>query len=181
MLYHYESERLCYDILLPDDANRILQFYEQNRDIFEKYEPDHPSNFYTLEYQTSLAKVENEHFLHGDAARFWITRKSQPNILIGCISFNNIVKGSFMSCTIGYKIHKAHHNLGYATEAVQYLVSQLFMSRSLHRVEAYIHPDNAPSIALVEKCGFNYEGIAKEYVFLHGKWQDHLRYTLLAD
>lgn len=181
MLYKYESQNLIYEILSAKDAPRILEFYHSNSDIFEPYEPDKPDNFYSLEYQVTMAKLEYENFLRGKSARFWISRKSQPDIPIGCISFNNIVKGSFLSCTIGYKIHKSHQGIGYATEAVEFLTGRMFEDVGLHRIEAYIHPDNHSSIALAEKCGFTFDGIAKEYVFMKGTWTDHLRYTLLND
>ncbi|MGN0160141.1 MAG: GNAT family N-acetyltransferase [Lachnospiraceae bacterium] len=178
MFFHYESENLNYDILSPQDAGRMLEFYQFNKDIFEPYEPDKPSTFYTLDYQTSLAKLEYEGFLRGKNARFWITRKNQPNI-IGCVSFVNIIKGSFLCCNIAYKIHKSHQGLGYASEAVSFLTNVMFEDCGLHRIEAYVHPDNAPSVALAEKCGFVYDGIVKDYVSMRGKWVDHLRYTLI--
>lgn len=181
MFFHYESEKLNYDILNVDDAERMLNFYQFNRDIFEPYEPDKPSTFYTLDYQTTMAKLEYEGFLRGKNARFWITRKSQPGIIIGCVSFSNIVKGAFLCCDIAYKIHKSHHGLGYASEAVSFLTNVMFEDNGLHRIEAYIHPDNAPSIALAEKCGFVCDGLSKDYVSLRGKWVDHLRYTLIKE
>lgn len=180
MLYNYESQNLSYEILLPEDAPRILDFYHANRDIFEPYEPDKPDNFYTIDYQATMTKLEHENFMRGKSMRFWITRKNQPGILIGCVSFHNIVKGSFQSCTIGYKIHKSHQGIGYATEAVSFLCERLFKDGGIHRIEAYIHPDNHASIALAKKCGFTYEGTAKEYVCMKGNWVDHLRYTLFA-
>ncbi len=180
MLFHYESDNLLYDVLLEDDAGRILDFYQFNKDIFEPFDPDKSSNFYTLEYQTAMAKAEHENFLRGKSARYWISRKNQPHVLIGCVSFNNIIKGSFQSCTIGYKIHKNHHGQGYATEAVLALCEKMFDEGHLHRIEAYIQLDNKPSIALAEKCGFRFEGISREYAYMKGKWVDHLHYSLIS-
>lgn len=179
MLFEYSSDNLIYRILSAGDAPEILGFYTENRDFFEKYEPDKPSNFYTEEYQTTVAKLEFENFLRGRSARFFIFRKSQPGIIIGSVSFSNIVRGSFLCGTIGYKIHKNHLGLGYATEAVCFLSDILLSEGGLHRIEAYIHPENKASIALAEKCGFIKEGIAREYVLLSGKWVDHLRYALI--
>lgn len=181
MLFSYESENLIYEIRTMEDAALILNFYESNRGIFEPYEPDRAPNFYTLDYQTKLAKFEYDNFLHGKSARYWISRKAQPNIIIGSVNFNNIVRGSFMSCNIGYKIHKDHQRLGYATEAVNTLTKCFMADNLLHRVEAYIHPNNTPSIALAEKCGFTYEGVAREFVKMKGVWVDHLRYTFFSN
>lgn len=180
MLFQYESDNLIYEILLQQDAPKILDFYYTNREQFEPYEPNRPNNFYTLEYQETMAKIEYESFLRSKGARYWISRKSQPGIIIGCVSFSNVVKGSFQSASIGYKIHKNHQRMGYGSEAVSFLCKQAFESGEFHRIEACIHPDNAPSIALAQKCGFTYEGIARGYVYMGTKWVDHLRYSIIS-
>lgn len=180
MLFHYESDNLLYDILTEDDSQRILDFYQFNKDIFEPYDPDKPENFYTLPYQSTVAKLENDNFIRGKSARYWISRKNQPQSLIGCVSFNNIIKGSFQSCTIGYKIHKNHQGQGYATEAILSLCQKMFDDGHLHRIDAYIQPDNKASIATAEKCGFRFEGISKEYAYMKGIWVDHLHYSLIS-
>lgn len=180
MLFHYESEKLNYDIYAPENADRILDFYYANKAVFEPYEPDHPDSFYTPDYQTTLAKLEYENFLRTKSARYWISLKDRPANLIGCVSFNNIVRGSFMNCTIGYKIHKCYQKMGYATEAVNFLCTKAYEELGLHRIEAYIEPSNTSSIALAQKCGFEYDGIAKEYVYMKGQWRDHLRFTRIA-
>lgn len=69
--------------------------------------------------------------------------------------------------------------LGYATEAVRFLTQAICNGFSLHRIEAYIHPDNKASIALAEKCGFTFDGVSKEYVYMKDSWVDHLRYTYI--
>jgi ribosomal-protein-alanine N-acetyltransferase len=179
MLYTYESENLIYRILPPESAGQILNFYYINRELFEPFEPDKPSNFYTLEYQEAMCRLEYESFLRGKSARYWIYRKSQPNIIIGCVYFSNIMKGAFNSCNIAYKIHKEHLKLGYATEAVRFLTAVGGRDWGLHRIEAYIHPQNKASIALAQKCGFEYDGTVADYVLMRNVWTDHLRYTLI--
>lgn len=181
MLFTYESTNLLYNILDTSHAEEILAFYYDNKDFFEPYEPEKPSGFYTLAYQETITKLEFENFLRGKAARYWITRKTQPDKLIGCVTFGNIVRGSFLSCNIGYKIHKDYMRIGYGSEAVTFLTNMMFTDAGLHRIEAYIHPDNFKSIALATHCGFTFDGVAKEYVLIGGKWCDHSRYTLLSD
>jgi ribosomal-protein-alanine N-acetyltransferase len=44
----------------------------------------------------------------------------------------------------------------------------------LHRVEAASIPTNKASIRLLEKTGFQHEGLAREYLCINGVWQDHL-------
>jgi [ribosomal protein S5]-alanine N-acetyltransferase len=49
------------------------------------------------------------------------------------------------------------------------------------RVEAACIPSNAPSIRVLEKCGFDREGLARRYLCINGVWQDHLLFGLLHE
>jgi len=178
MQYFYESEHLRYEIIGEEEASKMLAFFSENRAQFDPYEPDKPGNFYTLAYMEGLATIEKENYLRSRGARYWISRKNQPGIYVGNFIISNIVRGSFQFCNIGYKIHHLHQRQGYAKEAVSFMCEQIFHDLGLHRCDAYIHPANLPSIRTVEACGFQYVGRSPEYVYMHGKWEDHLRYTL---
>ena len=52
--------------------------------------------------------------------------------------------------------------------------------KEMHRIEAYIHPQNISSINLVKSLGFISEGTAYSYVKLNGSWQDHLRFVYIS-
>lgn len=58
---------------------------------------------------------------------------------------------------IGYTLHPAYTGQGYATEAVQGLLTCLRSSGNPH-VFAGVMPENAASIRLLERLGFQYEG-----------------------
>jgi ribosomal-protein-alanine N-acetyltransferase len=51
----------------------------------------------------------------------------------------------------------------------------------LHRVEADIRPENLPSQRLVERLGFQREGLLRRYLDIDGDWRDHISYALLAE
>jgi RimJ/RimL family protein N-acetyltransferase len=70
---------------------------------------------------------------------------------------------------------------GVATEAVQLLVRYLFESKRFNRIRLVIHPDNAASRRLAEKCGFRHEGTARGAWYHKGKHQDVEIYALLHD
>jgi ribosomal-protein-alanine N-acetyltransferase len=55
-----------------------------------------------------------------------------------------------------------------------------FGQLGLHRVQAYIHPDNSASIALVEKLGFTREGLLRDNMRVGDAWRDDLLYALLS-
>ena len=56
-----------------------------------------------------------------------------------------------------------------------------FGDLGLHRVQALVHPDNAPSRALAEKLGFRCEGRLRDNLRVGGEWRDDMLYALLAN
>ena len=62
------------------------------------------------------------------------------------------------------------------TMALKILVTEMHM----HRIEAYIAPENTYSISLATQLGFISEGTAYSYVYLRGKWEDHLRFVYIS-
>lgn len=105
---------------------------------------------------------------------------SSPQI-IGQVSLNHIGYGALMGATAGYWIASAFEGKGLMAEGLSLALDVAFARLSLHRVEANIIPRNTRSIALVERLGFRYEGLAKELVRINGVWQDHKRYAMLAE
>jgi [ribosomal protein S5]-alanine N-acetyltransferase len=59
---------------------------------------------------------------------------------------------------LGYFIAPRHQGQGFGTEAVQSVLDYCVGRLGVHRVQAFIHPDNRPSIRLVERLGFRCEG-----------------------
>ena len=57
----------------------------------------------------------------------------------------------------------------------------MFDELNLHRIQAFVLPDNEPSIRLLESHGFKREGIARSNLFLQGEWRDHAQYSLIRE
>ena len=83
--------------------------------------------------------------------------------------------------TIGYWVGQPYAHRGYMTNALRVLLPSLFGELNLHRIEAACIPTNAPSIRVLEKCGFTREGLARRYLCINGVWQDHLLFGLLHE
>ncbi|MEH0154849.1 GNAT family protein [Limibacter armeniacum] len=81
---------------------------------------------------------------------------------------------------IGYALSdESAKNKGYMSEALQQIIAYGFEKMELHRIEAFVGPENAPSVKLVEKHGFTKEGHLKEHYLKNGKFEDSLVYALL--
>ena len=55
----------------------------------------------------------------------------------------------------------------------------MFEEIKIHRIEANIMPINIVSIKVIEKLGFENEGLAKKYLKVNGIWEDHFHYVKL--
>jgi ribosomal-protein-alanine N-acetyltransferase len=96
------------------------------------------------------------------------------NALIGDCHFTNIVRGPFQACSLGYSIDQRHEGRGLMHEALDVAVRFVFESYKLHRVMASYRPENERSGRLLARLGFDYEGLAKAYLKIDGKWADHV-------
>ncbi|PXV84915.1 ribosomal-protein-alanine N-acetyltransferase [Lachnotalea glycerini] len=181
MLTYYETNRLILQIITPNYAKKVLDFYVTNKDIFETYEPSRPENFYTEEYQKALLGYEYNSITKMQNVRFWVFKKEDPDKIIGTVSFSNIQPYIYSSCNIGYKFDKYYHHQGYAFEALNQLIDIIFNECHLHRINAYIMPNNTSSKRLIERIGFTLEGIARKCIIIQDNWEDHEQYSLIHD
>ena len=80
---------------------------------------------------------------------------------------------------IGFALARTAWGKGFASEAVSRLIRYAFEELDLYRLEADPDPQNAASIALLEKQGFKYEGLLRERYFMNGRPMDAAYYGLL--
>lgn len=180
MLLEYETDRLVLKILKPEYAQLLLDFYLQDKELFERYEPDRAGNFYTIPYLKTLMKDDYNLAFKQLSVRFYVFLKGQPDKIIGTVCFRNITKGFSSSCSLGYKFSSAYHHKGYATESIRKAIYVIFSELGLHRISAFAMPENEPSILLLKRLGFRQEGLCRGMWKIRNKWQDHLQYSLLS-
>lgn len=179
MLLQYETRRLILKILEPDYANDVLNFYLEDKELFEKYETDRSSNFYTPGHQHNILQVEYGLALKLQQIRYYVFLKENPNHIIGTVSLYDI-SGVYSKADLGYKFSSRYHHKGYASEAVEKLLDIAFIELNIHRICAHVQEDNTPSIRLLEGLGFEKEGVCRDYLCSHGTWIDHLQYSLIT-
>lgn len=82
---------------------------------------------------------------------------------------------------MGYYAFEPYAGQGLMAEGLSLVVAKAFVELKLHRLEANIQPDNARSLALVQRLGFQREGYSPRYLKLAGRWRDHERWALLKE
>lgn len=180
MNFEHHTERLILKVLTPDYLREVLEFQVRNKELFEKYEPSRPDNFYTFSHQQAILKKEYKLALKLDSIRFYIFKKDTPDTIIGTVCLHDIIHSPYSCCELGYKFDAAWHRMGYATESISALLPVIFKDLNLHRVFARVVPDNEASIGLLHSLGFFQEGLERESIQIQGKWTDHLRYAKIS-
>jgi ribosomal-protein-alanine N-acetyltransferase len=105
---------------------------------------------------------------------------TRSDILLGGLTLGLVRRGVAQACTLGYWMGARHAGKGYMTEAVRGALRFAFQDLALHRVEAACLPNNEPSKRLLERVGFQSEGMARAYLRINGSWADHLLYAALS-
>lgn len=177
----YETERLILKVLDESNANQVLDYYRRNSEFLSEWEPIRDASFYEEECHRKQLQNDTKSIENGGLLRLWIFKKGDSNRIIGTVAFNNIVRGAFQSCHLGYKLDKDELKKGYMSEAIGKGIEIMFNEYKLHRIEANIMPKNIASLKTVERLGFYNEGLAYKYLKIHGKWEDHIHMVLLND
>jgi ribosomal-protein-alanine N-acetyltransferase len=86
---------------------------------------------------------------------------------------------NWRKCTLGYELARAVEGHGYMSEALRAIITWGWSEMDLNRIEAQVHPDNARSIALLERLGFFLEGRLRQVGFWNGAFHDMYQYSLL--
>lgn len=180
MKLELETDHLIIKALTPDWAGDVLTFYKKNIEVFEMYEPIIDENFLSIEHQEHMLTYEQKAMMKLAMVRYYFFEKGNHNQIIGTVSFRNIIKPIYASCTVGYKMDQDYMRKGYCYEALSYLIPYLGKELELHRFEALVMPDNYPSINLLEKLGFEKEGLLREKIRIKGKFEDHYIYSYLV-
>lgn len=80
---------------------------------------------------------------------------------------------------IGYWLGEPYWGKGIMTEAIRLKCKQVFETTETNRIFAAVFGFNKASAKILEKNGFQFEGISREAVFKDGEFCDELRYGLL--
>lgn len=179
MSFQLTTDRLILKTENATKASNVLTFYKRNADLFDKFEPTRPAQFYSLAYQTASMNYEYDQAVKGKALRYYVYLKSQPETIIGSVNFSRLEHGPFSRASLGYKFDAAYHGQGYATEACKAAIPVIFDNYRIHRIEARVATNNPASIRLLERLDFNFEGIEYKSIEVNHVFTDHYRYSLL--
>ncbi|CAB4326305.1 MULTISPECIES: GNAT family protein [unclassified Brucella] len=151
---------------------------EQSRAFLTPWEPTWPDDDLTRSAFRYRIRHYQDESSAGTGYPFFIFRNSD-NRIVGGITIGNIHRGVGQNGVVGYWSGAPFAGKGYMTEALSLVIPFAFDQLRLHRLEAACIPHNVRSIRLLEKAGFQREGLLRSYLKINGFWQDHLLLALI--
>ncbi len=176
-----QGERVLLRMAARNDIAAIVQFFSQNKEFFQPTDPPRPSNFYTPGYWNRRVDSMAAEFIQDRACHLFIFDPASPaseSAVIGYANLSNIIRGAFHACYLGYGIARQHEGKGFMSESLRMVIQFAFNQLALHRIMANYLPENEKSGRLLARLGFIQEGYARDYLFIGGKWRDHILTSL---
>jgi ribosomal-protein-alanine N-acetyltransferase len=162
------------------DYSTWAELRAESRAFLTPWEPTWPADDLTRSaFRRRIRRYQDE--IRDDHAYPFFIFRQADQILLGGITLSNVTRGMTQTATLGYWMGERYANRGYMTRAVRSLAPFAFGALRLHRLEAACLPHNVASMRLLEKLGFQREGLARGLVCIAGRWQDHIVYALLAE
>lgn len=152
----------------------------ESRDFLTPWEPTWAYDALTRGAYRRRLRAHRAEGRQGTSYSFLVFR-TDDHALLGGVTLSNIRRGVAQTASLGYWAGARHSRQGYMSEALAAVLHFALGDQGLHRVEAACLPNNAASKALLLKSGFREEGLAREYLRIGGRWQDHLLFGILRE
>ncbi|MEL6435577.1 MAG: GNAT family protein [Pseudomonadota bacterium] len=148
----------------------------ESRSHLERWEPRwHEQDLTRPAYRARLRRYTRE--IDAGTARPFLVCRHGDDAILGGITIGNIRRGVAQSAQLGYWLGQRFAGHGFMSEAVGLACTFGFSSLGLHRIEAACLPDNARSIAVLRRNGFEQEGVLRSYLKINGDWRDHILFS----
>jgi ribosomal-protein-alanine N-acetyltransferase len=108
----------------------------------------------------------------------WVLVRKIDNQSIGTCGFHKWEKQYFRA-EIGYDMAPQFWGQGYMKESLEVVLANGFQQMGLNRIDALVAVENKRSLLLLQKLGFQQEGLLRDYFYLDGNFYDHFLLSLL--
>lgn len=159
------------------DARALERELLNNRGWLRKWEATNPHGAMSFDVRSSIRSLQ----VNARAGLGLPFAVEYDGEFAGQLNVSSMTYGSLSSATIGYWVSERFAGNGVTPTAVALASDYCYFQVGLHRIEICIRPENAPSLRVVEKLGFRYEGLRRRYIHINGDWRDHFCFALVAE
>lgn len=168
-----ETRRLRLRMIEPGDVTAVYEIFG-DEDVTRYYGLE---TYTHIEQAAERITLYRQNFIKRRSLRWGITFKEE-DWLLGTVGIMNW-RPRFFNAALGYDLQKRFWRQGIMCEALTAVLDYAFTTMQMNRLEAFVMPQNKPSSHLLEKLGFQNEGLMREYGYWRGGFHDLELYSLL--
>lgn len=125
----------------------------------------------------AVLREDVESDARGDSICWAVTLNGKDEMIGKCILFQ--FSQANRRAEIGFILNRKYWRRGLMLQALQAVIQFAFNTLKLHRIEADVDPDNDGSLGILEKLGFEREGLFRDRWLMHDEWVDSVMLGLL--
>jgi ribosomal-protein-alanine N-acetyltransferase len=152
------TPRLILRQSVPGDAADLFSLHGDPE--VQKYDSEPPLQ--EIGEAVALIEQNRQRFASKQAITWGIVLKGE-NHVIGGLGFYFWDK-SYYKADLGYSVARPYWRRGIATEALRAVMQFGFETMRLHRINVDTRMDNIASVRLMQKSGFQHEGVRRECI-----------------
>jgi [ribosomal protein S5]-alanine N-acetyltransferase len=163
--------------IVPSDQSACVthlqdpEIYRRTLRIPPLYTEQHFQQFMKIVEETTLKQGRPVHF----------AIRSRDGFMIGGLGLNEFEIGKSHRAEIGYWLAQDYWGRGIMTQVVRAACVLAFDELGLSKLTAHVFVDNAGSARVLEKCGFQQEGLLRQHFQKDGKLLDGRLFGLLKE
>jgi len=152
-----DTENLRLRSINQSDAGKLFKILADD-EVIKFYDDD---VFSEISQASDQINAWEHGYKNKRGIRWGITKKEGGEIIGSCgyYGFHNWHKRA----SIGYELDRSYWRQGIMTEALSAIVDYGFRKMAINRIDAVIMPENIASVKMLEKIGFQQEGLLAEY------------------
>lgn len=168
-----QTERLILRAMCDEDLEFVFRQFSDP--LVSQYLMDEPA---LTSYEEAQSIIDSYKDSETKNRHRWVALLKADWTPIGTCGFHRWDK-MHRRAEIGYDTCPSYWGQGLMAEAVRAIIDSAFARMSLHRLDALVCCGNHRSINLLQKMGFQQEGLLRDYFCLNDIYYDHLIFGLL--
>lgn len=173
------TERLHLCLPAEDEVGLYVDYHTANRNFHDAWSPSRAEESFTRGFWLmQIQQMRRDYIERGSSLALWLVPRAGTRRIIGKVRYSNIVRGPAQFCFLGYDLDESSQGHGYMTEALAAANEFVFRELKLHRIMANFIPRNERSGAVLKRLSFTFEGYARDYLRINGRWEDHVLTSL---
>ena len=175
-----ETPRLLLRPMVPEDRQEMIQRLKAGRDHLSSLLPinsDDDSPAKVFDRQLELATSGDE---SGKSFRRLATNRAGE--IVGAFGLVVIRRGLECNADLSFWLFPQYTGVGLAREGLlalmSYSLADLPEGLGMHRIDAWVRPDNVACQKVISACGYTKSGDESTHLATGEKWQIHERWEL---